>query len=259
VLDAGGSKASLDCRAIPFAHPESILDLSQTSGCPAFGKYAVRRLGSRIPGYVLVIMIAQETIKTVFVADLVPTQMTVGMREVNFKRRRWRERSSREAADYLNRLRIPVVLGPNARQYLIDRHHLTLALYNEGIGELTVSVLANLSMLSFDDFWTSLESQNWTHPYDERGVRRCHNDMPATIDDLQDDPFRSLAGAVKRAGGYGKDDAPFSEFRWADFLRGRIPRELVERDFDRALTMAMHLAQGAEAAALPGWRRFPTE
>ena len=202
-------------------------------------------------------MIAQETIKTVPVADLVPTQMTVGMREVNFKRRRWRERSSHEAANYLNKLRIPVVLGPNARQYLIDRHHLTLALHDEGIGELTVSVVANLSTLSFDDFWTSLESQNWTHPFDEKGRRRCYNDMPATIDDLQDDPFRSLAGAVKRAGGYAKDEAPFSEFRWADFLRCRIPRELVERDFGRALAIAMHLAQGAEAAALPGWRRFP--
>ena len=206
----------------------------------------------------LVIMIAQETIKTVPVADLVPTQMTVGMREVNFKRRRWRERSSHEAANYLKKLRIPVVLGPNARQYLIDRHHLTLALHDEGIGELTVSVVANLSTLSFDDFWTSLESQNWTHPFDEKGRRRCYNDMPPTIDDLQDDPFRSLAGAVKRAGGYAKDEAPFSEFRWADFLRCRIPRELVERDFGRALAIAMHLAQGAEAAALPGWRRFPS-
>jgi hypothetical protein len=202
-------------------------------------------------------MIAQETMKTVHVADLVPTQMTVGMREVSFKRRRWRERSSREAANYLNKLRIPVVLGPNARHYLIDRHHLTLALHDEGICALTVSLVANLSTLSFDEFWTNLERQNWTHPFDDEGRRRCYNDMPVTIDNLQDDPLRSLAGAVKRAGGYAKDEAPFSEFRWADFLRCRIPRELVERDFGRALAIAMHLAQGAEAAALPGWRRFP--
>jgi hypothetical protein len=202
-------------------------------------------------------MIAKETIKTVSVADLVPTQMTVGMREVSFKRGRWRERSDREAANYLDKLRIPVVLGPNARHYLIDRHHITRALHDEGIGELTVSVIANLSTLSFNDFWTSLESHNWTHPFDEKGRRRCHNEMPATIDDLQDDPFRSLAGAVKRAGGYAKDEAPFSEFKWADFLRCRIPRELVERDFGCAMAMAMHLAQGAQAAALRGWRHFP--
>jgi hypothetical protein len=81
--------------------------------------------------------------------------------------------------------------------------------------------------------------------------------MPETIDDLEDDPFRSLAGALKRAGGFAKDKTPFSEFKWSDFLRRRIGRELVERDFGRALAKAMQLAQTTEAAALPGWRRFP--
>ena len=195
--------------------------------------------------------------KTVPLADLVPTQMTVGMREVYFKRMRWRERSRSEVATFLNKLRIPVVLGPNARHYLIDRHHTVLALHNEGIRELAISVVANLNRLSLNEFWTSLDRQNWTHPFDDKGMRRCYNDMPGMIDDLQDDPFRSLAGAVKRAGGYAKHEAPFSEFRWADFLRSRIPQELVERDFGRTLAIAMHLAQGTDAAALPGWRRFP--
>ena len=203
-------------------------------------------------------MITKETTMSVPVADLVPTQMTVGMREVVFKRGRWRERSGREAANYLAKLRIPVVLGPNARHYLIDRHHHALALHDEGIRELTVSLVANLSTLGFDEFWTTLERRNWSHPFDDEGRRRCYNDMPETIDKLRDDPFRSLSGAVKRAGGYAKDEAPFSEFRWADFLRCRIPRELVERDFGRALAIAMHLAHGAEAAALPGWRRAPS-
>ena len=202
-------------------------------------------------------MIAQDTIKTVPVADLAPTQMTVGMREVSFKRRRWRERSSRQAADYLNKLRIPVVVGPNARQYLIDRHHLVLALRDEGIGELTVSVVANLRTLSFDEFWARLERQNWAHPFDDEGRRRCYNDMPETMDSMQDDPFRSLAGTLKRAGGYAKDEAPFSEFRWADFLRCRLPRELVEHDFARSLALAMHLAKrsrsGCIARLAPGF------
>jgi hypothetical protein len=207
---------------------------------------------------VLVIMITSvDVIKTARVADLVPTQMTVGMREVHFKRLRWRERSRPEAATFLNKLRIPVVLGPSARHYLIDRHHTALALHDEGVGEFTISVVANLSGLSFGEFWTSLDKQNWTHPFDGKGRRRCYDDMPTTIDDLQDDPFRSLAGAVKRAGGYAKHEAPFSEFRWADFLRRRIQQELVEQDFGRALAIAMHLAQGTDAAALPGWRRFP--
>jgi hypothetical protein len=202
-------------------------------------------------------MIAEDQIKAVRPVDLVPTQMTVGLREVNLKRLRWRERSSCEATNFLNKLRIPVVLGPNARIYLIDRHHLTLALHDEGVRELNVSLVADFSTFSLGEFWTTLERQHWAHPFDGEGWRRCYPDMPETIDDLEDDPFRSLAGAVKRAGGFAKDKAPFSEFKWADFLRSRIARELVERDFGRALAKAMQLAQSTEAATLPGWRRFP--
>jgi hypothetical protein len=179
------------------------------------------------------------------------------MREVEFKRRRWRDKHSREAANYLNTHRFPVILGPDARHYLIDRHHLTLALNDEGVCELPVLIVANMSGLSFDRFWTTLESHNWTHPFDDEGRRCPYDDMPALVNDLLDDSFRSLAGALKRAGGYAKDKTPFSEFRWADFLRCRIPRELVERNFGRALALAMNLAQSTEAAALPGWRRYP--
>jgi hypothetical protein len=53
------------------------------------------------------------------------------------------------------------------------------------------------------------------------------------------------------------DKAPFSEFRWADFMRPRIPCELIEHHFGHALALAMSLTQSAEAAALPGWRRHP--
>ena len=192
---------------------------------------------------------------TIPIGDLVPTQMTVGMREVDIKRRRWREEHSHHAADYFNAHRFPVILGPYARYYLIDRHHLTLALHDEGVWELPVSILADLSEFSLDKFWTTLELHSWTHPYDDNGVRRSYDDMPMSIDELIDDPFRSLAGALKRAGGYAKDKAPFSEFRWADFLRCRISRELVEQHFGRALALAMNLAQGTDAVSLPGWRR----
>ena len=122
---------------------------------------------------------------------------------------------------------------------------------------LHISIVANVSELSFDEFWITLKSHNWTHPFDDEGRRRPYDDMPGSVDDLIDDPLRSLAGAVKRAGGYAKDKAPFSEFRWADFMRSRIPRELIEQHFGRALVMAMSLAESAEAAALPGWRRHP--
>jgi hypothetical protein len=202
--------------------------------------------------------IAQDLLlKTVGVSDLFPTQVTVGMREVEIKRRKWRERPNDKAANYLNTHRIPVVLGPDAHHYIIDRHHLTLALHDEAVREVPVSIVADMSNSDFGQFWTTLESRGWTHPFDDEGRRRPYDNMPTSVDDLIDDPFRSLAGAVKRAGGYAKDRSPFSEFRWADFLRERIAREVVERHFGRALVLAINLSQSTEAAALPGWLRHP--
>ncbi|WP_309646504.1 ParB-like protein [Phenylobacterium sp.] len=72
------------------------------------------------------------------------------------------------------------------------------------------------------------------------------------IDGLRDDPFRSLASALRRAGGFGKKAAPFSEFAWADFLRSRIQIEVVIADFAGALEQALILAGTPAAAGLPG-------
>ena len=91
------------------------------------------------------------------------------------------------------------------------------------------------------------------HPFDDKGRRRGYKDIPKSVRDLIDDPFRSLAGELRRAGGFAKDTTPFSEFLWADFLRRRIKRKLVELDFDRAIVAAMKLSKSQEAIYLPGW------
>ena len=91
------------------------------------------------------------------------------------------------------------------------------------------------------------------HPFDAKGERRHYSDIPKSVTGLVDDPFRSLAGELRRAGGFAKDTAPFSEFLWADFLRRRIKRKLVESDFEHALEKAMQLAKSENAGYLPGW------
>jgi hypothetical protein len=70
---------------------------------------------------------------------------------------------------------------------------------------------------------------------------------------MVDDPFRSLAGELRRAGGFAKDTTPFSEFLWADFLRRRLKRKNVEQDFARAVEKALELAKSRDADYLPGW------
>ena len=68
------------------------------------------------------------------IASLRPTQITVGLREVERKRLQWRGEGERGGA-YLGRHMIPVVLGPKRRPYVIDHHHLARALHDEGQSE----------------------------------------------------------------------------------------------------------------------------
>jgi hypothetical protein len=185
------------------------------------------------------------------VADLRPTQITVGMREVLEKRKRWRE--MRKKGEFLGKHMIPVILGPKLRHYVIDHHHLARALHDEDVKNVAVTVVANLSKLESDAFWTVMDNRNWMHPFDADGRRRSYSDIPKSVRDLIDDPFRSLAGELRRAGGFAKDTTPFSEFLWADFLRRRIKRKSIEEDFGQAIEKALQLARSADAGYLPGW------
>jgi hypothetical protein len=187
------------------------------------------------------------------VAELRPTQITVGMREVETKRKNWRNHPDRKKADFLGRHLIPVVLGPKDRYYIIDHHHLSLALFREGVKNIATTVVADLRKLSTEAFWVYLDNRAWMHPYDADGHRRTSEDLPKKISDLADDPFRSLAGGLRRLGGFAKDTTPFSEFLWADYLRRLIKRKLVESDFDAALAKALKLAKVEDASYLPGW------
>jgi len=199
------------------------------------------------------VAVREPVLKPVAITDLRPTQITVGMREVSEKRKRWREMKTKKGEKFLGNHMIPVILGPKDRHYVIDHHHLALALYKEGVKDVLVAVVSNLSMLEADAFWIVLDSRNWMHPFNDEGRRCSYTDIPKSVNKLKDDPFRSLAGELRRAGGFAKDTTVFSEFLWADFLRRRIKRKLVENDFDHALETALKLAKSQDAVYLPGW------
>lgn len=199
------------------------------------------------------VAVREPILKPVAITDLRPTQITVGMREVSEKRKRWREMKTKKGEKFLGNHMIPVILGPKDRHYVIDHHHLALALYKEGVKDVVVAVVSNLSMLEADAFWFVLDSRNWMHPFNDEGRRCSYTDIPKSVNKLKDDPFRSLAGELRRVGGFAKDTTVFSEFLWADFLRRRIKRKLVENDFDHALETALKLAKSQDAVYLPGW------
>jgi hypothetical protein len=187
------------------------------------------------------------------IAELKPTQMTIGLREVETRSTKIKALAAQDANKLVRKHVIPVVKGPKEKYYVIDHHHLCRAMLLAGREQVSVMVVLNLVRLEKDAFWVFMDNRGLVHPFDDQGKRCTYRDIPKTIGDLADDPFRSLAGALRRKGGYAKDTTPFSEFLWADFLRRRFDRKDVDKDFDATLKAALALAKKTDADHLPGW------
>lgn len=195
----------------------------------------------------------QPLLHSIAIADLRPTQMTVGMREVERKRAEWKKLAPTKTGTFLGRHMIPVVRGPKNRYYVIDHHHLSRALHDEGVEQVLISPVADLRALDKEEFWRFMDNRGWMHPFDGNGERQTRTELPKSVADLVDDPYRSLAGELRFAGGYAKDATPFSEFLWADALRRRVDSKSAKSDPETALTQALQFAKCPEASYLPGW------
>ena len=184
--------------------------------------------------------------------DLRPTQITVGLREVETQAEKLKK-LAKDKDKLVRKHVIPVVKGPKDRLYVIDHHHLCRAMLLAGSDQVSVTVVLNLARLDKNLFWFFMDNRGLVHPFDDHGKRCDYSDIPKKMKELTDDPFRSLAGALRRKGGYAKDTTPFSEFLWADFLRRRFNRSEVEENFAATLEAAFELAKKTETDHLPGW------
>lgn len=220
---------------------------------PSFGSSAASGVPfSRRPFELLT---RKSKLLSVPVDELRPTQMAVGMRAVAAKCEKVerRARSSRKLRRYLEDRPIPAVLGPDEDLFIIDHHHLSLALLRSEVDEAFVRLVGDLSHLSQNRFWRRMADLGLVHAYDGHGRSVCPTKLPARLDKLRGDPFRDLAWSVREAGGFAKTGKPYAEFRWADFFRSRIPRSTVRRDFEYAHDRAMWLARSREAVRMPGY------
>ena len=186
-------------------------------------------------------------------AQLRPTQFSVGYVEVEIKAAEWKKLKKKQRQQVLESHVFPAVLRPDQAHNIGDHHHLRIALIEQGMKEGWVTQLADISWLDPATFWRTMEFRAWTHPYDHRGRRRDFADMPQKLTKMQNDPYRSLAGLVRMAGGYAKDTAPFSEFLWADFFRPRVAARLIVGQQGRATRMGVKLSRSKDACYLPGW------
>lgn len=201
------------------------------------------------------------TVQSVAVKDLRPAQIAVGQRLVKARRKGLRERikEPQELVDFILEHPIRVAAGPKDQYYIVDHHHLALALLEEGFKTAPVVILGDLSKLTMTEFWKEMEAKGWVYPVDGKGQKQPIAAIPRSVEDMQDDPYRSIAGFVRRDGGFLKSQTPFAEFVWANYYRPLIPLKLVKNNFDKALKQAMKLSHVDEAASLPGFIKKPVK
>jgi len=185
---------------------------------------------------------------------LKPTQFSVGLREVDLKIERFGKMSGKELERFLRERSIPIVAGPDELIYVIDHHHLARAAWQYGIKKLPIKWTSDFSKLKDGKFWRAMEKNHQVHLLDQfgNGPHEAHR-LPEDIRGLADDPYRSLAWAVRREGGYEKSDEIFAEFKWAEFLRKKVVVEHGDDGFRKALKKALKVCKKHECDKLPGF------
>jgi hypothetical protein len=159
-----------------------------------------------------------------------------------------------EQRDFMAAHVIPAVWGPDGRLYITDHHHLGRAASEANVDTGFFLVEDDFSSLPIAQFWPKMSTAQWVHPIDQLGQPRGFEDIPDHLEKLIDDPYRSLAGYVRNAGGYDKTATAFAEFQWADFFRPRVKIGPTRPQFDVSVATGLKLASSPEAAHLPGYK-----
>ena len=188
------------------------------------------------------------------VLNLKPTQAVVGMKSVKIKTKMFEDTSRDERHEYLQQNPVPVIKGPNAELFMIDHHHMSRSLLDSDHRKIYVQIVRDWSDLSVASFWKKMGTSGFAYLLDTDGNRITPAELPTSIKDLKDDPFRSLAYFARKQGAYEKSMIPFAEFQWAAYYRTQFSERDLEKDWQGTLDKALELSFTQDAAKLPGYK-----
>ena len=162
----------------------------------------------------------KKTVKKPEILDLRPTQFVLGMKEVEYKLAKIKKMNTKEMKAYCDDNVIPVVIGPKKEMYIIDHHHFARSCWEENIDQYTIKVLKDLSLLKEKEFWNAMIENKWVYLNDQFGFGpHSPADLPPNVAYMANDPYRSLAWALRNEGSIKKHSKPFFEFEWGAFFR----------------------------------------
>ncbi len=192
--------------------------------------------------------------------SLKPTQFAVGMLEVDEKLKTHRKLSKKQLRVLVDENPIPVVRGPEKNLYVVDGHHFLCVCYCLGLKKVRVQIIKDVykKNFSYGDFWKWMYKTRNSYPYCQFGEGpRDAIYLPNDIRGVADDPYRSIAWFVRKAGGFKNTDKNFAEFEWANFFRSKgLLAQKGKAGLPEALVEAVKLAQSEEARHLPGFGKL---
>jgi len=195
------------------------------------------------------------------VLELKPMQIPAGMIEVQGKARDLRDLKSKDAEDWLRKKSVPYVEDYKGRKRPVDHHHESRAAWEADYDEVFAHRYFDDEMhrlikgLDRDRFYAVTRAMGLFYDRDQFGAGpHDPNHLPEDVRGLADDPYRSLAGEVRKRGGYDKTATPFAEFLWANFFRERLKTYPTKADFEKAVAEAMKLVRDPAAKSLPGYK-----
>ncbi|WP_429078122.1 ParB-like protein [Aeromonas veronii] len=182
-----------------------------------------------------------------------PTQGGVGQMQVDETQATLAGMSAKQLDKLMKKKEIPVVIAPDGSYWLVDRHHLTKALWQQGVKDARVKVIGRLQDKA--NFWSQMQNNHWAWLKDEKGQPLTPEQLPSSIDKLPDYPYRTLAGLLQNAGYFRKDkQVYFVEFAWASWLGKQMQWMPVDNsNLAARLQQAKRLACGSDAKELPGY------
>jgi hypothetical protein len=181
-----------------------------------------------------------------------PTQFETGHRAVGYRQNRLSTKDKQKLEKYLSRRPFPVIIGPE-QVYVGDRQHLGRALLLNGITVARYEIEQDWRTLDQDAFEVRMVVEDRVRLKDALGRTRLFDELPQSLLDLKDDPYRSLAYFVRKAGGFRKCSTQFSEFAWADFFRQHIDVGTTDEQFYAAVGHGINWAHSDYAQHLPGY------
>ena len=140
---------------------------------------------------------------------------------------------------------------------MVDRHHRLRALLE--LDPQTTTWGYVIAQLDVDDRAAVLEvldQRGWLYLFDGRGNGpRPALELPGSLMDLDDDPYRSLVWKLKQEGLIKPQrQIPYHEFRWGSWLRRRPLPPFSSRHLTPALIASRRLVCSQAASGLPGWK-----